>query len=149
MLFFPYETLDLVCFYAFLYFSGIELPFVHNRVDGPGACFPGKIWTFLNVRSAGFWHSGRLFTLLQMPSLQNFKNFFGDPPFKPTMFFWPPPFPAPLKPYFFHDPASNPTSPHYLIKNERSVIKEYLAQTTSPSYSLALTRFILSYNNVV
>ena len=43
LLFFPYETLDLVCFYAFLYFSGIELPFVHNRVDGLGACFPGKI----------------------------------------------------------------------------------------------------------
>ena len=43
---------------------------------------------FLDVRNAGFWHSGRLFTLLQMPSLQNFKNFFGDRPFKPpTMFF--------------------------------------------------------------
>ena len=24
---FPNETLDLVCFYAFLHFSGVELPF--------------------------------------------------------------------------------------------------------------------------
>ena len=26
-LFFPNETFDLVCFYTFLHFSGIELPF--------------------------------------------------------------------------------------------------------------------------
>ena len=38
------------------------------------------------VRYAGFWHSGRLFALLQMPSLQNLNEFFGDdtppPPLK-------------------------------------------------------------------
>ena len=104
---------------------------------------PPENLNFLNVRNAGFWHSGRLFTLLQMPSLQNFKNFVGDPPFKPTVFFFTPP--PPLKRYFFfRDPP-----PKKKIKNERSLSKEYLAQTTSPSYSLALTRFILSYNNVV
>ena len=35
------------------------------------------------VRYAGFWHSGRLFALLQMPSLQNLNEFFGDDPLPP------------------------------------------------------------------
>ena len=32
------------------------------------------------IRNAGFWHSGWLFALLEMPSLQNLKEFFGWPP---------------------------------------------------------------------
>ena len=32
------------------------------------------------IRNAGFWHSGWLFALLQMPSLQNLKEFFGWSP---------------------------------------------------------------------
>ena len=40
---------------------------------------------FLNVRNAGLWHSGRLFEikkiLLQMLSLQNLEESFGDHPF--------------------------------------------------------------------
>ena len=40
---------------------------------------------FLNVRNAGLWHSGRLFKikkiLLQMLSLQNLEESFGDHPF--------------------------------------------------------------------
>lgn len=46
---------------------------------------PRKNLNFLNVRNAGLWHSGRLFAikkiLLQMLSLQNLEEFFGDPPF--------------------------------------------------------------------
>ena len=36
-----------------------------------------------NLKSAGFWHSGRMLALLQMPpaSLHNLKEFFGDPSF--------------------------------------------------------------------
>ena len=44
---------------------------------------PWENLNFLNVRNAGFWHSGRLFPLLQMPSLQNWKDFLGDPPLQP------------------------------------------------------------------
>ena len=61
---------------------------------------PRENLNFLNVRNVGFRHSVRLFRLLQVLSLQNFKNCFGDPPFKPTMFFYPPPFP-PFKATFF------------------------------------------------
>ena len=42
---------------------------------------------FLNVRNAGFWLFGRLFTLLRMPSLQNLGElFWGPPSFKPNIF---------------------------------------------------------------
>ena len=36
---------------------------------------PGGNLNFVNVRNAGFWHSGRLFALSQTPSLQNLKEF--------------------------------------------------------------------------
>ena len=49
---------------------------------------PRENLKFLNVRNAGFWHPGRLFALLQMQSLENLKDFFGCPPFKPTRFFF-------------------------------------------------------------
>ena len=49
---------------------------------------PRENLNFRNVRNAGFW--------------QELRIFFGEPLFKPNMF--PPPFPAPLKPNFFHDP---------------------------------------------
>ena len=41
---------------------------------------PRKNLNFLNVRHSGFWHSGRLFALLQMPSVENLKEFFSCPP---------------------------------------------------------------------
>ena len=56
-----------------------------HKVEGPRACFPGKIWTFFNVRNAGFWHSGWLFALLQMPSLQNLNSF--EPSLQPYCIF--------------------------------------------------------------
>ena len=37
---------------------------------------PQENLNFLNVRNAGFWHSGRLFALSQMLSLKNLKDFF-------------------------------------------------------------------------
>ena len=49
----------------------------------------------LNVRNAAFWHSGRLFALLQMLALQNLKVFLGgDPPLSPPFFL----LTSPLKP---------------------------------------------------
>ena len=39
----------------------------------------------------GFWHCGRLFAQLQMPSLQNLKEFLVTPPFTPNIFLLPPP----------------------------------------------------------
>ena len=47
------------------------------------------------------WHSGGfLFALIQMPSLQNLKDFFADPPpLTPSIFAYPPP---PLTPYLFN-----------------------------------------------
>ena len=38
----------------------------------------------------GFWHCGRLFAQLQMPSLQNLKEFLVTPPFTPNIFLLPP-----------------------------------------------------------
>lgn len=37
----------------------------------------------------GFWHCGRLFAQLQMPSLQNLKEFLVTPPFTPNIFLLP------------------------------------------------------------
>ena len=51
----------------------------------------------------GFWHCGRLFAQLQMPSLQNLKEFLVTPLVHPIFFSSPPPhkaiffFMAPLK----------------------------------------------------
>lgn len=39
----------------------------------------------------GFWHCGRLFAQLQMPSLQNLKEFLVTPPLHPIFFSWPHP----------------------------------------------------------
>ena len=86
---------------------GMRIHITH-KVGGPRVCFPETIWTFLNVRKAVFWHSGWLFALLQMPSLQNLNSF--DPPFKAIFLCLPQP------------PTPNPTSPAYLIKNERSLM---------------------------
>ena len=41
---------------------------------------PSENLNFLNVRNAGFWHSDRLFALLQMQALQNLKGFWGVTP---------------------------------------------------------------------
>ena len=106
---------------------------------------PRKNLNFLNVRNVGFRHSVRLFRLLQVLSLQNFKNFFGDPPFKPTMFFTPPS--PPLKSHFFHDPpplkSRQPPLPDK-TSCEHSQIKEYLALTTSPSLPLHGLSFLIT-----
>ena len=78
---------------------------------------PRKNLNFLNVRHSGFWHSGRLFALLQMPSLQNLKEFFNDPPLKPIFFFL---LIHPLKPIFSCPPpllkSRQPHHPPHLIK---------------------------------
>ena len=63
----------------------------------------------------GFLHYYR-----QMPSQQNLKEFFGDPPLKPLFFSFDSPFKAI---FFMPSPPSNPTSPSppYLMKNEGSL----------------------------
>ena len=57
---------------------------------------------FLNITNAGFWHSGWLFALSQMLSLQNLKEFFWWPPLFTQSFL---PAPRPLKPYFWACPS--------------------------------------------
>lgn len=62
---------------------------------------------FVRDRSdTGFWHCGRLSAQLQMPSLQNLKEFLVTPPFTPNIFSYPPP----IKPFFSWLPL-NPTNP--------------------------------------
>ena len=56
-----------------------------------------KDFIIIIIRNAGFWHSGWLFALLQMPSLQNLKEFLGGLPFKPNVFS----FDSPIKAIFF------------------------------------------------
>ena len=78
---------------------------------------------FLNVRNAGLWHSGRLFAikkfLLQMLSLQNLEELFGDPP-PPlilTQYFSSDP-PFPFNAMFFTAPLKSHQPPPHLITNE-------------------------------
>ena len=111
-LFFPYETFYLAWFYAFLYFRGIELLFVHNRVEGLRACFRGKIWTF--------WMSETLVFGILVDCLDYYKCchckilriVLVTPPLNPLCFFTPPS--PPLKPHFFHDPPPPPPSKHHV-----------------------------------
>ena len=71
-LFFCNKTFDLVCF---LHFSGvIALYYIINK-GVQGLASQGNLF-FLNIRYFSFWHSGRLFASLQMPSLQNLMEFF-------------------------------------------------------------------------
>ena len=61
-----------------------------------------------------------------MPSLQNLKEIFGDPPFINTIFSFDPHFKA-----IFFMPPSNPTSsPTYLMKNEGSLSETKKRHTT-------------------
>ena len=70
--FFCNKTFDLVCF---LHFSGvIALYYIINK-GVQGLASQGNLF-FLNIRYFSFWHSGRLFGSLQMPSLQNLMEFF-------------------------------------------------------------------------
>ena len=81
--FFRNKTFDLVCF---LHFSGVELLYVTVREQGIwGLAYPRNL-IFMNIRHAGFWHSGKLFALLQMPSLQHLKEFFDGHPLHPELF---------------------------------------------------------------
>ena len=139
MLFFPYETFYLAWFYAFLYFRGIELLFVHNRVEGLRACFRGKIWTF--------WMSETLVFGILLGCLDYYKCchckilriFLVTPPLNPLCFFTP--LSLPLKPHFFHDPPP-PQNIMWTFPNK--------GVSCSDNFTfIALTRFILSYNNVV
>lgn len=69
------------------------------------------------IRNAGFWHSGWLFALLQMPSLycKIERNFLGGLPFKPNVFSFDSPFKAI---FFLLAPLKSHLQP-YLIKNEQ------------------------------
>ena len=82
---------------AFLHFSGV-------KEELRGHASPGKS-ELSECQKSWFWHSVRLFALLQMPSLQNLKD--ESSVLNPVFFLLTPPF----KPYFFHAPPSNPTSP--------------------------------------
>ena len=82
----------------------------------------------LNIRKAGFCHSGRLFAISQMPSLQNLLRILLVTPSRFTQYFCltpPPPIPleaifglAPLT--FQKHPPSPPPPTSQLIKKERS-----------------------------
>ena len=75
---------------------------------------------FVRDRSdTGFWHCGRLSAQLQMPSLQNLKEFLVTPPFTPNIFSYP--LPPPIKPFFSWLPLNPTNPPSYLIKNEQSL----------------------------
>ena len=45
-----------------------------------------KDFIIIIIRNTGFWHSGWLFALLQMLSMQNVKEFFWWPPLKSNVF---------------------------------------------------------------
>ena len=66
-----------------------------------------KNLNFLNVRNTGFWHSGRQFALLQMPSLENLKAYLRTPS-KPNFFFL---LIHPLKPIFSCSPLKSRQPP--------------------------------------
>ena len=85
----------------------------------------------LNIRKAGFCHSGRLFAISQMPSLQNLLRILLVTPSRFTQYFCltpPPPPPIPLEAIFRlapltfqkHPPSPPPPYTSQLIKKERS-----------------------------
>ena len=62
--------------YAFFRILMGRIPFlriIKQRVRGHAS---RENLNFLNITNAGFWHSGRLFALSQVLSLQNLKEFF-------------------------------------------------------------------------
>ena len=71
-LFFCDKMFDLVCF---LHFTGVIAFYYIINKGVRGLASQGNL-IFLNIRYASFWHSGRLFALLQMPSLRNLMEFF-------------------------------------------------------------------------
>ena len=89
-LLFPSETFDLVCFYAFLHFTGTELPF---RVRRSRDMLPRENLNFLNVTEECWF-----FCILVgwLPSPKNCRSFLVTPP---------------LKPYFSHAPTQIPPAP--------------------------------------
>ena len=104
----------------FWHFGGVDILFyfVHNKVGGPGACFPVKIWTSgLTSEMLVFLVSfctGRLFAVTA--KLQ--RIILVMPPLHPIFFWLVPPF----KPYFWHPPPHLKSHlPPYLIKNEWSL----------------------------
>ena len=69
---------QVVCFIFLAFWWGKIAFFVHNKVGGTGGMrmLPAENMNFrLNIRTANFCDSGRLFALSQMPSLQNLKEF--------------------------------------------------------------------------
>ena len=100
---------------------GKSCRWVYNKVGGFGGILARENLNFQNLRNALFGLLALMFALLQMLSLLNLKAFFLVSPPLHTIFFRLAP---PLKPYFFAcPPSSNPTSPPYLIKSERSLNK--------------------------
>ena len=89
-LLFPSETFDLVCFYAFLHFTGTELPF---RVRRSRDMLPRENLNFLNVTEECWF-----FCILVgwLPSPKNCRSFLVTPP---------------VKPYFSHAPTQIPPAP--------------------------------------
>ena len=87
---------------------------VYNKVGGSGAFSPKENLNFQNLRIAIFGLPALMFALLQMLSILNLKDFFGDPPFT-----------HPLKPYFICMPPLQFLPAPYLIKNEQSLIIVY------------------------
>ena len=64
---------------------------MYNKVGGSGGMFPQENLNFQNLGNAIFGLLALMFALLQMLSLLNLKAlFFGDPPFTPYFFGWPP-----------------------------------------------------------
>ena len=81
----------------------------------------------LNIRKAGFCHSGRLFAISQMPSLQNLLRILLVTPSRFTQYFCLPPPPHPPWSHFWLGPPHIPKAPtlpppptSQLIKKERS-----------------------------
>ena len=81
---------------------------MYNGVGGSGGILPRENLNFQNLRNAIFGLLALMFALLQKLSLLNLQAIFLVTP--------------PLHTIFFRlAPPSNPTSPPYLIKNERSL----------------------------
>ena len=81
-------------------------------------------------------HFGRKYCTIIDAVITTFQgNFLSDPPYG-QYFFWLPP---PLRPvFFFMHPPPNPTSPPFLIKNERSLIHANRSESLLVSLNIIL-----------
>ena len=113
---------------------------MYNEIGGCGGVLPWENVNFQNLRNAifGLLAGTEVWIITDTVTTKLKGNFFLVTPLYTPYFLAAPP---PLKPYFLAWSPSNPTSPPYFIKNERSLNSQ---RKTGPLFSKYGHKTILS-----